>query len=648
MQFTGLPFDTIFTLAGIVAIGVTLLYILKLRKRRIQVPFSPLWGRVLEKNRRRNDLWRRLRGLLSWLLHILMIALLAFALADPHRADEVTSGRHILLLVDNSASMAATDVSGGADRMDLARQKAEKILDSAGPQDRVMLVAFNQHIQPLSPFVAEVSLLEAPLKQIEPVATGTNFDSALSFAADSLRGLSGAELVLISDGAGLRDDILDELEFGDDVHIRHLKVGESAGNVAITGFNVRRYVSNKLDYELFVQVRNYFEREIDADLELYADGRMVDTKPLTLEAGETLQRFYPSQAVSGERLEARVRVTSPDARDVFPLDNRAFAMLPAMQKVRVLLVTTGNLFLEGPLILNLNLDVKTLPPDQYTPEESAQYDLTIFDSFAPASEDGPGLPEAGNFVFFNPPEEGSPWELSAVEKDPLITALKTSHPLMRWISLKDLNIGEARPLRAGPGDTDVASAFGKPLIITRQDEHLNLIGVGFDIRNSDMPLRVALPVLMLNIVDYFLVDDASFIPNYTTGETWAVDLDVDVDTAQLTRPNGEQSTVPVFNKQAFFQGSEVGFYTVEAAPPPDAAGAEPSADGPVKKVIAANLSDPDESQIAPGELKIDEQPAPDSADSLIFERNELWIWAVLALILLLLVEWATYNRRITI
>lgn len=650
MQFTGMEWSTILTLTGVVALGVTVLYILKLRKRRIEVPFSHLWARVLEQKSRQSDLWRRLRRLLSWLLHILVIALLGFALADPHWEDEVVSGRHILLLIDNSASMAATDVSGGANRMDLARQKAEEILASAGPQDRIMLAAFNQHIQPLSPFVAEKSLLEQPLRQIEAVATGTSFDNALGFAADSLRSVPDAQLVLISDGAGLKDLELEKFNFAPHTAIRHIKVGESSGNIAITAFNVRRYVSNKLDYELFVQVHNYFERTVQADLEIYADGRMVDSKPLLLEAGETLQRFYPSQAVSGERLEARVQLTSQDARDVFPLDNRAFAMLPSTQKISVLLVSAGNLFLEGPLLLNLNLSLKRITPDQYQPAMSSNYDITIFDNFAPprptdgGAAGSEGLPAVGNFVFFNPPAATSPWEQTGVQKAPLVTASQKSHPLMRWITLKDLNISEAAAWKTGRWDTEVASSFGKPLIVTHKNQGLNMVGIAFDIRDSDLPLRVALPVLMLNIVDYFTLDDASFIPNHATGQTWAVDLGVDADTARITRPDGTSTDVPVFNKRALIQGDQVGFYAIEAQAP--AAGDERART--VHKTIAANLSNPAESNIAPGELTLSEEQRALAADTLIFDRNELWIWAVLALVALLLVEWTTYNRRWTV
>jgi len=120
LQWTGMPMEQLGALGGGAALIITALYLLKLRKRRVQVPFSPLWGRVLAEYRQQTDWWRRLRRLLSWLLFMFLAATMVFALGDPHPEGEVLEGRHIVLLVDNSASMGATDVSGGVDRLDLA------------------------------------------------------------------------------------------------------------------------------------------------------------------------------------------------------------------------------------------------------------------------------------------------------------------------------------------------------------------------------------------------------------------------------------------------------------------------------------------------------------------------------------------------
>jgi len=631
MQFTGLPFEQIAQIGGAAAVIITVLYLLKLRKRRVQVPFSPLWGQVLAEYRQQSDWWRRLRRLLSWLLQLLLIALIAFALADPHPEGEITEGRHIVLLIDSSASMASTDVQGGVNRLHVAKQRARQVLETVGAEDRVMLVNFNDQLQPLSPFVAEVSLIEQPLRDIKVVATGTRFDQALRFGADSLKDKKRGELILLSDGAGFSPEELETVDFAETTTVRHIKLGEAGGNVAVTAFSVRRYLANKLDYELFVRVDNLFDRQIDAELQILADGKLVDTKPVKLAPKGSLQQFYPAQAVSGEKLEARVRILTADARDVFPLDDKAYALLPPTRPVKVLLVTPGNLYLEGTLLLNSNIDLDRITPDAYNPgtHGGGNYDVVFVDREIPAN-----LAASGNYVFVSPSGEHSPWEVSTQVADPIITSYKKSHPLMRWIGMRDVNIGVASKLKLGKGDTVVASAFGTPMIVTRDEGTRRMVAIAFDIRNSDLPLRVAFPVLMINLVDYFQLDDSSLIQDFATGETWSVRVNQEEGKAKVTAPSGSTRDVPIYGGQALVYGEEVGFYEIQA--------------GDETQRVAANLSDPNESQIAPSELELPGQDVVEGTNELFFNREELWIWAVLILLALLVLEWWTYNRRITV
>src|SRR5690554_506878 len=184
MQLTGLPIETVLGVAGFVAVFITLLYLLRLRKRRVQVPCSALWGRVLAEKRRQTDWWRRFKRLVSWLLFMIIAALVSFAALGPRSADEVVEGRHLLIMLDTSASMGATDVTGGLNRFELARTRALELLGGVGGEDRVMVALFNNRVQPLGPFVRETQPLEAALRAADISANATDFSRALSFARD--------------------------------------------------------------------------------------------------------------------------------------------------------------------------------------------------------------------------------------------------------------------------------------------------------------------------------------------------------------------------------------------------------------------------------------------------------------------------------
>jgi Ca-activated chloride channel family protein len=68
------------------------LYILKLRRRVVAVPFSPLWQRIL-RDKEATSLFSKLKRLLSLLLQLALLALLVLALGDPRAAVELVKGR---------------------------------------------------------------------------------------------------------------------------------------------------------------------------------------------------------------------------------------------------------------------------------------------------------------------------------------------------------------------------------------------------------------------------------------------------------------------------------------------------------------------------------------------------------------------------
>ena len=66
MNFTGLTLQQLGMLGGALGGALIVLYILKLRRRRVEVPFSQLWERVL-REKETTSLFRKLRRLLSLL-----------------------------------------------------------------------------------------------------------------------------------------------------------------------------------------------------------------------------------------------------------------------------------------------------------------------------------------------------------------------------------------------------------------------------------------------------------------------------------------------------------------------------------------------------------------------------------------------------
>src|SRR5512138_3300708 len=109
-------------LLGLLAGPVLLLYMLKLRRRDTQVSSNLLWEQVL-RDREANAPWQRLKRNLLLFLQLLILAAMVLALARPWVPSPTVAQGNVVVLLDASASMAATDVSPSrfAAAQDIAR-----------------------------------------------------------------------------------------------------------------------------------------------------------------------------------------------------------------------------------------------------------------------------------------------------------------------------------------------------------------------------------------------------------------------------------------------------------------------------------------------------------------------------------------------
>ena len=100
MIFAGLPLNVLLAAFGAVGAAVVVLYILKLRRRVVAVPFSPLWHRIL-RDKEATSLFSQLKRLLSLLLQLALLFVLLAALASrPKCTKDIVKSRRIVVLVE--------------------------------------------------------------------------------------------------------------------------------------------------------------------------------------------------------------------------------------------------------------------------------------------------------------------------------------------------------------------------------------------------------------------------------------------------------------------------------------------------------------------------------------------------------------------
>jgi len=658
MILAGLPFGTLLAIFGAAAAFATALYILKLRRRTVAVPFSKLWERIL-RDKEATSLFSRLKRLLSLLVQLALLALLAIALGDPRAAATLIKGRNLVVILDASASMQATDVA--PTRLAAAKDEVKKIIRGLGGSDRMLVAQMDAAVTPLGPMSGDTSELERMLEQVKATDARADFPRALRFATDSLRGLENAEIVVVSDGRlGDAVDASGKVHIADDVKLTYLPVGAAARNVGITAFSVRRYPLDKSRYEVMLEVTNTGPEQEDVELSLLGDGALVDLTKLRLKPGERLPRFYPNLSGASRTLEAKLQPLA-GSQDVLPADDHAYALLPERRRAKVLVVSPGNTYLEAALLLDEYLDVQVVSPQEYVGKiqpSGQKHDVVIFDGATPAT-----LPRA-NAIYLDPRGPGSPVKVDAAElKQPGFDRIERKHPVVRWTALDDVNISRGHKLTAEPGDKVVGASEQGPILVAGQRGGFKFVAMGFDSRDSDLPLRVAWPLLLLNSINWFTDEDAQYISSFRTGDVWRVPVVSQSGQARLKAPDGAELLVPVHEGRAVYLGERAGFYELvgaEGADPSAALPSDPSTSTgggtasagvpqATKSAFAANLLDADESAVEPAkELVIDGKKAGTLSGFQIGVRREIWIYLLLAAIALTAIEWITYHKRITV
>lgn len=678
MTFVGLPAGELWALFAAGGAALTALYLLKHQRRRVEVPFIRLWSEVLQKSAT-TTLWQKLRRLLSLLLQLLLLALLVVSLGDP-RLGRSEKGRTLVLLIDASASMQARAAEQSQrTRLDLAKAQARELIRSLGGDDLAVVVALDGRPAPLGGLSYDERELLGQVDTVEARDTAADLPAGLELAEALLFGRTNPAIVLFSDG-GFDENTLKSLplpvlasagEKADQsgaVDLRFQPLPPSAGptagtgNAAITAFAVRRYRRNRLSYEVLVSLA-WFPSATPAagspptpqkaTLELLQEGEVVNVQTLELSAGQKVERLYPNLSGAGRHLEARLRLEG--AIDLLPLDDHAFTVLPERRRQRVLIVTRGNLFLEGALLAagageENHLSIDKVAPAGYDPARADRYDVIIFDAVTPAA------PPSAHAIYLDPQGPQSPFSIAGSVKAPLLTDVDGQHPILRWVSLGDVNMSRASVFQPRPGDRVLAAMFKQPLILAREEPapsslSRRSLAIGFDLRQSDLPLRVAFPVLLMNALDWFAGDVDEDLGSLRTGQMWRISLSRPgrgaatptgpgaVSSATLLLPDKSAAPVPISEGHALHYGQAVGFYELVAP-------------GQPPRRFAANLGDLTESAASiRRELRIGAASAaalrpPDAGQRAL--RRTLWPYLLLVALLLLSLEWWSYHRRWTV
>jgi hypothetical protein len=626
MGLSGLPLGTLLGIFGAAGAVVVVFYILKLRRRAVPVPFSRIWDSVL-RDKQATELFSKLRRVLSLLLQLVLLLLMVLALGDPRPKEDLREGRHLVLLIDGSASMKAVDVKPS--RLAQAKAEAEKIVRGLGASDRAIIVQMGSVPTPRSSMSGDQTELLQAIAQVSASDIRADLEAGLAFGRDSLRGLPHAELVVIGDGAYGDTAELSARVSLEGAEPRFVPIGKGSKNLSITEFSVRRYPLDKSRYEVMLEVANLNDTPADVELELSGDGVIVDVTRLKLGASERLPRYYQDLAGASRTLTARIKA-SPGS-DELPADDVAYALLPERRRARILLVTPGNTYLEAALLLDEYLDVTQVTPGAALPD--GKFDVAIYDGVAPPIDD-----RIGSALYLNPPAATSPVPLAGELEEFGFDTWDRKSAVLRFMSMGDIQVAKGHAFKPRASDKVLGASDHGPILVSGAQNGHRFVALGFDPRDSDLVLRIAWPLFVLNSINAFIEEDTGYVSSYRTGDVWHIAVPGSLSGVSLLEPGGAKHAVPVSDGRAVFRGEQAGFYKLTGGQ-----------DEAVLSEFAANLSDLDESRIAPSkELLLAGKKASAVSVAAASLKSDVWIYLLMAVIAISLIEWITYHRRVTV
>lgn len=619
MELFGLTLgQVLFVLGGASALTVAL-HMLRAHHKRAPVPFLPLWESVLAR-REGSRLFARLTRVLSLLLSLLIMLLLALALGDPRPAAGAAGMTHRVVLIDAGLAMQARDIAGEPRaRLGAALGWARKLTAQAGPLLPTLLVQVDSAAVPLGPFTHDTATLDRALNDVAPSDLSTDVAGAYRFALDALEGRKRGEIIFIGSGAfdppaGIASEAKRR-----NIELQRIAIGVRDDNVAITGMAARRYPLDRNRSELLIGLRNAGKRAAKAELTVLGDGAVLDVRSFELAPGVTEQRIYDDIAFSGTKLQARLRTLEP-SRDVLAADSVGYAVLPARKRMRVLCVTTGNRYLEAALLLDEYFGIEIAAPNAVPP--LAGYDAVIFDRVAPT------VPVSIPALYLAADAVPGFAALGTIER-PRFDELRSDSAILRHANLRDVNIAQAIKVQPSPGDKVLARSVHGPLILSGERAGVPFVALTFEVQQSDLPLRVAWPLLLINTLDWFADERRELTPSYVLGETVRVALPPSEATerasVRVKPPAGPSFAAPLAEGDALLAPTQAGFYELRSRSQ--------------TRIVAVGF-DPS----AP----LDLSPGKTSADLRVLERRPLPdIWALLIACALGLIafEWLAFHRR---
>lgn len=501
---------------------LVLLHLLRTRRQNLLISSVLLWHRAGQDLVARVP-FRRLERTLLLLLQLLVVGLATLALAQPQIVLPNSASEALVLVLDTSVSMQATDVTPS--RLEVAKRDALALVaETSGP---VMVIEAGGHPRIALSF-ADPRSARRVLSALRPTDAPGRLAEAVGLALAQRPPTGLARIVVFTDHVATPV-----------AGVTYRLIGTTARNLGIVGLHVEP-VDDGAHFVL--QVRNFGTSRERVPVAVSLDGRRVLERELDL--GPLSQEGVSGFVRGTGLLRAELRVN-----DALAVDDVAYAIVGAPLP-RVVMIGEPSRVLDQALMA---LPVQYAAARPISAEAISAADIVILNQTPPAV-----LPP-GNYLLVGTTALNLPLTSGGIRPRPQILRWSPTHPVMRYVELDGVQIEQALALRPEAGE--VLAEGEEPLIWGYEGEGIRAIVLAFALDRSDFPLRAGFPIFLTNALRWLADSEVIYHAGDTfiqsaRGATQAILVDP-TGSRSVLRANGGRFVIPSLDR--------VGVYTVEGA-----------------------------------------------------------------------------------
>jgi Ca-activated chloride channel family protein len=368
---------------------IIILHLLRERRRRQVVSNINLWAFLEEEVRGPKP--QRMPITLLLILDLLIGLLLLLAWAQPQIKlyIPVEEARHVVILIDVSASMQTRDRL--PNRLAQAALEVSTLVNGLDAHDIATIITFGKGVT----WLADTRQVDFPevlsrLTDLKAVEIGHEIDAALVMGLSALDGNFPTEFHVFTDAAFPlnRPETENNWEEFPYPIIWHKYPGET-DNQAVMDVTVQVVAEDHL--EVFARVANFGYQSVNRVVALVADGKPIDSTTIEIPPESTVTHLWKLNG------QATVITVALAGGDKYSVDDTFTTGVTPFKNVRVVYVTEDPSPIDQAIQAIPGTELTIFSPQEYSPHIPA--DLTIFRGTLPQS-----WPE-GVVLLVEPPED---------------------------------------------------------------------------------------------------------------------------------------------------------------------------------------------------------------------------------------------------